>query len=218
MTDYTPEGLARLFHETYERLAPRYDYRTREASAKPWEDVPEQNRVLMVATCAEVIARWAGRLLPEDTRTVAALVNEFHRRPGVDCVQPTHPTVDVPGALDRVAYVEEEARELREAVETGDVVGSADALADLAYVVYGAAWRFGIPLDAVVAEVHRSNMTKTATPGDGKAVKGPGYSPPDVARVLGVPATDMSTAPNTSVGAHSEAHSAHIPDVPEEKP
>jgi hypothetical protein len=29
----TPEELARLFHETYERLAPSYGYKTREASA-----------------------------------------------------------------------------------------------------------------------------------------------------------------------------------------
>lgn len=55
MTDL-PEAAetARLFHETYERLAPDFGYRTREASAKPWADVPEQNRALMIATCAEV--------------------------------------------------------------------------------------------------------------------------------------------------------------------
>ncbi|MFB6392600.1 hypothetical protein [Polymorphospora lycopeni] len=52
----TPERVAQLFHETYERLAPEYGYRTREASAKPWAEVPEQNRALMVATCAEVLA------------------------------------------------------------------------------------------------------------------------------------------------------------------
>jgi len=63
-TDVDPESLARLFHETYERLAPDFGYRTREASAKPWADVPEQNRALMVATCTAVVdalAR-AGRL------------------------------------------------------------------------------------------------------------------------------------------------------------
>jgi len=49
------ERLARLFHETYERLAPEYGYKTREASAVPWEQVPERNRALMVATCAELL-------------------------------------------------------------------------------------------------------------------------------------------------------------------
>lgn len=48
------EFLARLFHEAYERLAPEFGYRTREASAVPWEDVPENNKRLMIATAEEV--------------------------------------------------------------------------------------------------------------------------------------------------------------------
>lgn len=51
----TPEELAELFHDIYEQLAPQYGYRTREASAKPWSEVPEQNRALMIATCAHVL-------------------------------------------------------------------------------------------------------------------------------------------------------------------
>jgi hypothetical protein len=49
------ERLARLFHETYERLAPSFGYATREASAKPWADVPEPNRSLMIAVAGEVL-------------------------------------------------------------------------------------------------------------------------------------------------------------------
>ncbi len=48
------EAVARLFHETYERLAPEYGYTTRPVSAVAWEDVPENNRRLMIATCAVV--------------------------------------------------------------------------------------------------------------------------------------------------------------------
>jgi hypothetical protein len=51
----TAEQLARLFHETYERLAPQYEYDTRRESAVAWEDVPERNRRLMVAVAAEVL-------------------------------------------------------------------------------------------------------------------------------------------------------------------
>jgi hypothetical protein len=51
----TPQQLAQLFHETYERLAPDFGYRTRTESAKPWEDVPPYNKALMVATCAEIL-------------------------------------------------------------------------------------------------------------------------------------------------------------------
>ena len=50
------EDVARLFHETYERLAPTFGYETREASAKPWSEVPERNRALMIATCAVVLS------------------------------------------------------------------------------------------------------------------------------------------------------------------
>ena len=55
LDDVQASNLAQTFHETYERLAPDFGYRTREASAKPWDDVPEQNRALMIATCAEII-------------------------------------------------------------------------------------------------------------------------------------------------------------------
>jgi hypothetical protein len=55
-TPVTAEELARLFHDTYERLAPEFGYRTREDSAVPWEDVPAANKALMVATCEHVLA------------------------------------------------------------------------------------------------------------------------------------------------------------------
>jgi hypothetical protein len=44
------EEIARVFHQTYEEQAPEFGYRTREASAKPWAEVPEDNRELMIAT------------------------------------------------------------------------------------------------------------------------------------------------------------------------
>lgn len=53
--DWTGESLAQQFHETYERLAPGFGYRTREASAKPWAEVPEQNRALMIAVATEIL-------------------------------------------------------------------------------------------------------------------------------------------------------------------
>ncbi len=51
----TPEGLAQMFHETYERLAPQYNYQTRKASAVPWADVPENNKRLMIAVAKEIL-------------------------------------------------------------------------------------------------------------------------------------------------------------------
>lgn len=51
------ERIARAFHEAYERLAPAHGYSTREASAVPWDEVPEQNRELMVATVEALLAQ-----------------------------------------------------------------------------------------------------------------------------------------------------------------
>lgn len=56
----TPEQLAQRFHEVYERLAPNFGYKTREASAKPWAEVPENNRKLMTAVCAEMLEALRG--------------------------------------------------------------------------------------------------------------------------------------------------------------
>jgi hypothetical protein len=56
MDSMTPEDLAKLFHDTYERLAPNYGYETRKESAVPWEDVPVRNKELMVNVAEEVLA------------------------------------------------------------------------------------------------------------------------------------------------------------------
>ncbi|HEX3778410.1 MAG TPA: hypothetical protein VHX38_02000 [Pseudonocardiaceae bacterium] len=72
-SDETPtaEDVARAFHETYERLAPDFGYKTREASAKPWADVPEQNKTLMRAVAERIRRRWiAGALHAGDAVTV----------------------------------------------------------------------------------------------------------------------------------------------------
>ncbi len=48
------EKLAKLFHDTYERLAPAFSYKTRKASAVPWAEVPPNNKGLMIAVAHEV--------------------------------------------------------------------------------------------------------------------------------------------------------------------
>jgi hypothetical protein len=48
-------SLAKMFHEAYERLAPEFNYQTRKASAVPWDDVPEHNKALMIATARAVL-------------------------------------------------------------------------------------------------------------------------------------------------------------------
>lgn len=90
----------------------------------------------------------------------------------------------------RLRLIAEEFQELRDAIAEGDMVAVADALGDLVYVTYGSAVTFGIDLDAVLAEIHASNMSKLDAEGrpihdaGGKVLKSDLYWPPDIARVL----------------------------------
>jgi hypothetical protein len=89
--------------------------------------------------------------------------------------------------LERVQLLVEEIGEFCVAIGKGDIVETADAIADIIYVALGAAVCWGIPIPQVFWEVQRSNMTKPAT-GDAllksKASKGEGYEPADVAGVI----------------------------------
>lgn len=73
-----------------------------------------------------------------------------------------------------------------------NVVGMADALGDISYVVDGMAIELGFDLDAVINEIHSSNMTKPDAEGkpiyreDGKVLKGPNYVKPDIEGILRV--------------------------------
>lgn len=90
----------------------------------------------------------------------------------------------------RVDLIEEEVAELNSAIAERNIVEVADALTDILYVVYGAGLTFGIDLDKTFAEVHRSNMSKLDQDGrpiyreDGKILKGPNYTPPDLTFIL----------------------------------
>jgi predicted HAD superfamily Cof-like phosphohydrolase len=84
--------------------------------------------------------------------------------------------------------VEEEFNELMDEVydPEPDKKRVAKEIADLLYVAYGMASAFGIPIDTVFKEVHRSNMSKLGPDGkpvkraDGKVTKGPNYKPADL--------------------------------------
>lgn len=87
--------------------------------------------------------------------------------------------------LLRAAMAMEELAEWLAAHAEGDLVAVADAWADRAYVLLGDAVATGLPVAALFAEVHRSNMTKEPDPlSTGKAIKGPDYSAPDISGVL----------------------------------
>jgi predicted HAD superfamily Cof-like phosphohydrolase len=85
--------------------------------------------------------------------------------------------------------VREEFYELSYAVKNFDVVETADACADLIWVIEGLCHSLGIPLQKIWDEVARSNMSKTIDGKlikreDGKILKPDTYSPPDISNVL----------------------------------
>ena len=90
----------------------------------------------------------------------------------------------------RIDLIKEELEELSEAMKNKDLLEVADALTDILYVTYGAGHAFGIDLDSCFREVQRSNMSKLGEDGkpiyreDGKVLKGPNYSEPDLKKTL----------------------------------
>lgn len=118
------------------------------------------------------------------------MVKEWHTAFGVPVAEkPTHLT-DERYKL-RLELIAEEAAEYAVAIREGDLVEMADALTDLLYVTYGAMIEHGFPADDLFVEVQRSNMSKLGSDGkpicreDGKVLKGPDFSMPDIAGVLG---------------------------------
>lgn len=95
------EALARRFHESYERLAPRFGYQTRRDSAKPWEAVPQQNRDLMTAVCEELLAQalvtkdqfqeMCHDVPPDDSRDFRRGCREYWKKIGLE--EPRYATV-----------------------------------------------------------------------------------------------------------------------------
>jgi predicted HAD superfamily Cof-like phosphohydrolase len=113
-------------------------------------------------------------------------VYDFHKMVGAYVGEWPHVPLMETRAL-RINLIREELDELIEASSGNDLVEVADALADLLYVVNGTALAWGIAMQPIFDEVHRSNMTKTETieREDGKtvAIKGK-YSQPNLEPIL----------------------------------
>ncbi len=119
-------------------------------------------------------------------------VQQFHEAFGV-------PVADAPaGAIPaelralRISLMEEELEEYKQASAAGDIVAVADALTDLAYVLFGTYVTHGLQdvADALFDEVQRSNMSKLDENGrpiyreDGKVLKSARFSEPDLGAIL----------------------------------
>lgn len=119
-------------------------------------------------------------------------VKEFHEKFNVGINKP----IDLKLANLRLKLIEEEYLEVDLELNSNyfdymdmskvDKKKLTKELADLLYVTIGTAVTFGLPLEEVFNEVHKSNMSKLGEDGkpvmrpDGKILKGPFYKEPNL--------------------------------------
>jgi predicted HAD superfamily Cof-like phosphohydrolase len=119
-------------------------------------------------------------------------VLEFHET--FQCFTHYQPVAQIPEnqRAVRITLMQEELDEYRAAAEAGDLIGIADALTDLMYVVLGTYLAHGLQdaAEPLFREVHRSNMSKLDEQGqpifraDGKVLKSVLFTPPELEPVL----------------------------------
>jgi predicted HAD superfamily Cof-like phosphohydrolase len=116
-----------------------------------------------------------------------SMVEEFHKK--FDILVHTSPTdASEDTKRLRIRLIQEEFDELKESMAEGNLAALAKEMADLLYVVYGTAVSYGIDMEPVFREVHRSNLSKVGgyKREDGKWVKPPTYSPANIEPLLAI--------------------------------
>ena len=161
----------------------------REQLKKQLQQYARENRILTEGSCAlQNKVDFLQVLLKNYSQTVSkldweALVSEFHDGMG-------HPVEMIPGLPEdnirelRKKLIKEETDELLEAMDTMDLGHIAKEMADLIFVIIGAALVYGIPITRAFIEVCKSNMTKITDmlvfDEDGKLMKPDTYKEPDM--------------------------------------
>lgn len=105
--------------------------------------------------------------------------------------------MDIPEIHGRYVelLVKNKSDELIASMLKGDLVGIADGIADVLYVVIGTSVAYGIDIQEVFDEVHRSNLSKTVWDEAqqrytiekdefGKGIKPPTYSPAEIEPII----------------------------------
>ncbi|MCB9233689.1 MAG: nucleoside triphosphate pyrophosphohydrolase family protein [Bacteroidia bacterium] len=122
----------------------------------------------------------------------AQKVLEFHQAFRIPWAE--KPTAQLDADLYQLRHrlLAEENEEYLEACKIGDLLGVADALGDMLYVLLGTVVTHGMQhkLQEVFEEIHRSNLSKLDENGqpiyreDGKILKSEGYFRPDLKPIL----------------------------------
>ncbi len=111
------------------------------------------------------------------------MVREFHFRFG-QCVNDKPTPITPDQSYFRAKLMKEELCETVEAMALGDMTEVADGLCDLIYVCLGTAVEYGMDLEPLFKEVHRTNLLKIPAEAGGKVRKPTGWEPPRIAELL----------------------------------
>jgi predicted HAD superfamily Cof-like phosphohydrolase len=126
------------------------------------------------------------------TESTLDRVRKFHEVYGLPVAKAPNVHDDKVNGL-RIELLREELEELTAALKDRDLVEVLDALTDIQYVLDGAYLSFGLQdlKEKAFAEVQRANMSKLGADGkpvvresDGKILKGPNYTPPDIKSIV----------------------------------
>lgn len=120
-------------------------------------------------------------------------VAEFHKAFGLGISSAPIASLGEPKNRLRYSLMKEENEEYLAAANEGNLVEVADALGDMLYILCGTILEHGMQdkIEEVFAEIQRSNMSKLGADGkpvvreDGKVLKGPDYSRPDLRKIFG---------------------------------
>lgn len=127
------------------------------------------------------------------------MVKEFHEKYGHYTNESGKPAIPDDDVINlRYRLIEEEMMETLGALRnmmnypensmdsrTNLMTELADGIADSIVVLMGTVLAFGLPIDIIFEEVHRSNMSKSLEKNEyGKTIKGPHWSPPNIKAIL----------------------------------
>lgn len=146
-------------------------------------------------SCAEHISYFYAKLTENDKlkmKNNIKAVRAFHTLFGMGVSEDM--VADLGEAKNKLRFnlMDEENKEYLEAAQNNDLVEVADALGDMLYILCGTILEHGMQykIEEVFDEIQRSNMSKLGADGkpiyreDGKVMKGPNYSRPNIEAIL----------------------------------
>lgn len=116
-------------------------------------------------------------------------VADFHRKFGHDA--PVVPVLPEIATMEfRIKLIEEETRELVEAIRARKLGPIIQECVDLVYVVLGTLVVCGVRIKPFFSAVHEANMAKEPNPKGGKPIKPEGWEKPDCSALIKGPIFD----------------------------